>query len=502
MILDTNKPHKQVKMIDPVVAKKLINIQLDSSMKTEVAIADLKSRLLAKSTCAISRKGKEGNYSLSSNSVRSLLIPCLVGIGLLTASCGSLPKESAEAQSQQPGGGERGGGTPVDAVIARTDSLQTQPEYTGNTTPFRIVSVRSQVEARLLALNLDVGDTVKLGQNVGQLDDTILSTQLKQAEAELAALKSEVARATNQVSNARADVERARLEVVQAEADSRRQQDLFKAGAIAQQSAEQARTQAQTAAQALRAAQEQVSTEQQAVAAAQGRVLAQQALVAQTKERRSYARLTSPITGVVTEKVTEPGNLLQAGSEVLKIGDFNRVKVVVQVSELELAQIQVGQSVQVRLDAFPSETLTGRVTRISPAADATSRLIPVEVVIPNSQGKIGSGLLARVNFETQTQQRVVVPQTAIQKQAGAAKTGGEQENPSGTLFVVKDTEGKAKVVARAVTLGKRVDGRVEILSGLQAGERYVVRSGQPLKDGASVRLSILSETAESSPKGN
>ncbi|MFW9265460.1 biotin/lipoyl-binding protein, partial [Nostoc sp. CALU 546] len=191
MILDANKPHKQVKMTDPVATNQLINIQLDSVVKTEVATADLKSRLLANSTCAISEKGKERNYSLSSNSVRSLLIPCLVGIGLLTASCGSLPKESAGAQSQQPGGGERGGGTPVDAAIARTDSLQTQPEYTGNTTPFRIISVRSQVEARLLALNLDVGDTVKQGQNVGQLDDAILLTELKQAEAELAALKSE-----------------------------------------------------------------------------------------------------------------------------------------------------------------------------------------------------------------------------------------------------------------------------------------------------------------------
>jgi HlyD family secretion protein len=494
MILDTNKPHKQVKMKDPVAVKKLINIQLDSSMKTEVASADLKSRLLANSTCTISEKGKERNYSLSSNYVRSLLIPCLVGIGLLTASCGSLPKESAKAQSQQPGSGERGGGTPIDAAIARTDSLQTQPEYTGNTTAFRIVSVRSQVEARLLALNLDVGDAVKLGQNVGRLDDAILSTELKQAEAELAALKSEVARATNQVSNARADVERARLEVVQAQADSERQQKLFQAGAIAEQTAQQARTQAQTAAQALRAAQEQVRTEQQAVAAAQGRVLAQQALVAQTKERRSYARLVSPITGVVTEKVTEPGNLLQAGSEVLKIGDFNRVKVVVQVSELELSQIQVGQSVQVRLDAFPKEALIGRVTRISPAADATARLIPVEVVIPNTQGKIGSGLLARVNFQNQTQQRVVVPQTAIQKPAGAAKGAGkEQENPSGTLFVVKDTDGKTKVATRTVTLGQKADGKVEILSGLQAGERYVVRSGKPLKEGDTVSLSILSE---------
>ncbi|OKH38252.1 efflux transporter periplasmic adaptor subunit [Nostoc calcicola FACHB-389] len=448
---------------------------------------------MAKSSCA--KGGKRENYFFASTCLRSLLISCLVGIGLLTASCGSLPKESAEAQSQSPGGrAQGGGGTPVDVAIARTDLLQTQPEYTGNTTPFRIVSLRSQVEARLLALNLDVGDTVTQGQNVGQLDDAILLTELKQAEAELAALKSEVARVNNQVSNARADVERARLEVVQAQADSKRQQDLFKAGAIAQQAAEQARTQAQTAAQALRAAQEQVRTEQQAVAAAQGRVLAQQALVAQTKERRSYARLTSPITGVVTEKVTEPGNLLQAGNEVLKIGDFNRVKVVVQVSELELAQIQVGQSVKVRLDAFPTETLIGRVTRISPAADATARLIPVEVVIPNSDGKIGSGLLARVNFETQTTQRVVVPQTAIQKQPLQQKSNrANTENQTGTLFVLSDAEGKAKVAARAVTLGKRADGKVEILSGLQAGERYVVRSGKPLKEGDTVSLSILSE---------
>ncbi|WP_459195146.1 efflux RND transporter periplasmic adaptor subunit [Nostoc sp. FACHB-892] len=530
MILDMNRPHEQVKKTDPIVAKQLINIQIDSVVKTEVVMpavvtelcqsadcanADLKSRLLANSTSATNGKGKGENYFFSSTSVRRLLIPCLVGIGLLTASCGSLPKESAKAQSQQPGSRERGGATPVDVAIARTDLLQKSPEYTGNTTPFRIVSLRSQVEARLLALNLDVGDTVKLGQNVGQLDDAILMTELKQAEAELAALKSEVARATNQVSNARADVERARLEVVQAQADSQRQQNLFKAGAIAEQTAQQARTQAKTAAQALRAAQEQMRTEQQAVAAAQGRVLAQQALVAQTKERRSYAQLTSPINGIVTEKVTEPGNLLQAGSEVLKIGDFNRVKVVVQVSELELAQIQVGQSVQVRLDAFPNETLIGRVTRISPAADATARLIPVEVVIPNTQGKIGSGLLARVNFENQTQQRVVVPQTAIQKQAGAKNSKGtgetqtnvQQSSPpntsgmaeaksqdrSGEIFVVQDTEGKTKVTARAVMLGKRADARVEILSGLQAGERYVVRSGKPLKEGDTVSLSILSE---------
>lgn len=422
-----------------------------------------------------------------------LLISCLLGLGLLSASCGSLPKESAEAESQRPGGRERGGSaTPVDVAIARTNLLRQQPDNIGNTTPFRTVSLRSRSEGRLLALNLDVGDSVTRGQVVGQLDDALLVTALRQAEAELAARQSEVARATTQVNNARVEVERARLEVVQARTDSKRQQELYKEGAIAEQTAEQASTKAQTATQMLRAATEQVRTEKQAVAAAQGRVYAQQAVVSQAQERRSYARLTSPITGLVIEKVTEPGNFLQTGSEVLKIADFSRVKVVVQVSELDLAKIQVGQSVQVRLDAFPDQTSIGRVTRISPAADATARLIPVEVVIPNSAGKIGSGLLARVNFNTQSSQRVVVPQIAI-NQDKVGQTQSKDNNK--IIFVLQSPSDKKKVTARAVTLGQKADGKVEILSGLQPGEAYVVRSGKPLKDGEAVSLSILSEKA-------
>ncbi len=430
-----------------------------------------------------------------------LLYPLLLGMGLLTVSCGSMPKESAKAQSQQRGEGGRANNViPVDVAIARTGFLRVQPVYTGNTTPYRTVSLRSQVEARLLALNLDVGDRVNQGQNVGLLDDAILLTSLKQSEAELAALGSEVARAETQVSNARAEVERARLELVQAEADSQRQQELFQAGAISQQTAEQARTKAKTSAQSLRALEDRVRTEQQAVATAQGRVIAQQAVVAQFKERRSFARLISPITGVITQRITEPGNLLQPGNEVLQIADFSRVKVVVQVSELELSQIQVGQSVQVSLDAFPNESLIGRVTRISPVADSTARLIPVEVVIPNSDNKIGSGLLARVKFEPQTSQRVVVSQAAIQKatknnnSANSTTATSQSEERNGKVFVIADRDGKTKVTARAVTLGNKADGNVEILSGLEAGETYVARSGRPLNDGDAVVLSALSET--------
>ncbi|GAX42502.1 RND family efflux transporter MFP subunit [Tolypothrix sp. NIES-4075] len=455
--------------------------------------------------------GKQITLSLNSPVSSSMgLIANVLGIGLLTMSCGLLPK-SAEAEQERRSGGEQANNTTaVDVAIARSGLLRQEPEYTGTTNAFRVVSLRSQVEGRLLALNVDIGNAVKNGQVIGQLDDALLLTALKQAEAELAARKSEVARAKTQVSNARAEVEQARLQVVQAQADSQRQQKLLKEGAIALQAAEQSQTQARTATQALRAATEQVRTEQQAVAAAQGRVVAQQALVAEAKERRSYAKLISPIAGVITEKVTEPGNLLQPGNEILKIGDFSRAKVIVQVSELELGKIQLGQSVQVSLDAFANKKYTGKVIRISPAADTTARLVPVEVEIPNTDGKIGSGLLARVNFQTTAQQRVVIPQTAIQaNQNESTQRSGEVSPPSptnrdpsqnrnGTVFVINNTDGKPKVTSKSVTLGERADSKVEILSGLQPGESYVVRSGKPLKDGQNVRISIISEKPSSS----
>jgi HlyD family secretion protein len=449
-----------------------------------------------------------------------LTLVCLSTIGLLTTSCASSSKESATAQPQTTNRGGSTGPTPVDVATARLERLQSSPEYIGTTLPIRIVSLRSQVEGQLLALSVNVGDRLTRGQIVGQLDDGILLTAFNQAEAELAARKSEVARANTLISNARADVETARLELLQAQQDSQRQQKLLKEGAIALQLAEQSRTKSQTAAQALRAAQEQVRTEQQAVAAAQGRVVAQKALVEQAKQRRAFSRLISPITGVVTERVTETGNLLQPGGEVLKIADFSQVKVVVQVSELELGNIQPNQTVQVRFDAFPEQPITGRVARISPAADATARLIPVEVVVPNiggnSNNKIGSGLLARVNFQNLTRPRVVVPLTALETGAREGRStrgqrvnqrGSQTDNPTansqqensqqesrqGKIFVVTEGAEKPTVKERTVTLGERADAKVEVLSGLQAGERYVVRSGRPLKDGAAVGFSILSE---------
>lgn len=423
----------------------------------------------------------------------SILVACYLAIGLLNTSCNFAPKETAQATSKR-----RNNTTAVDVAIAKLGRLEKELSYTGTTVPFRKISVRSRIEGQLLTLNVDIGDRVSESDVIGLIDDALLKTALNKAQAELAALKSEVARAKSRVDNALTEVERAKLELQQATSDAQRQEKLLKEGAIAQQVAEQTRTAAQTAAQALKAAEKQVKTEQQTVTAAKGRVVAQQAVVAQAKERRSYAKLTSPITGVVLEKIIEPGNLLQPGNEIIKIGDFSRVKIEVQISELELGKLEIGQTVEVVLDAFPNQKYIGTLKRISPAANTSARLIPVEVLIPNIDSKIGSGLLARVNFENTAEQKVLVPIRATQTEAKKVnRRRFEQKLNSdyqGKVFVVVEDGSNQKVKARTVILGQKADGKVEIVSGLAEGESYVIRSSKPLKDGEDVRLSIISET--------
>ncbi|MDJ0845331.1 MAG: efflux RND transporter periplasmic adaptor subunit, partial [Crocosphaera sp.] len=278
-------------------------------------------------------------------------------------------------------------------------------------------------------------------------------------------------------------VESAKVRLEQAKNDVDRLQELNEEGAIALREVELARTEYLTAKQTVLSSQSEVNVRQAAVEAARGRVIAQQSLIQQEQARLSYTRLHSPITGYVLQRVIETGNLVQPGSDIVRLGDFSQVKVVVPVSELDLANIRLGQSVRVRLDAFPRDSLVGRVNNISPAADPTSRQVPIEVILANAEQKISSGLLARVSFGQTGSPPVVIPETALQ-----GTTGGQ-----GKVFVVMGDKENATVTERIVRLGKRIDGQVEVLGGLRPGERYVSRSSDALKDNQSVKLSVLSQ---------
>ncbi|GAB4550632.1 MAG: efflux RND transporter periplasmic adaptor subunit [Pleurocapsa sp.] len=426
------------------------------------------------------------------NSSPLISVLCRLGIAIaLVTPLGCSPIDSGEAKTESPEMKQQQIAA-VDTAIARAGQLENAEEYTGTTLPQREIAVRSRIEGQILDIAVDVGDTVKKGQVIARIDDDILASEVAEAEAEIAALQAEVSSLQAEVNDAQATVERSRLELQQAQSDAARSEQLYREGAISEQSVELARTAVGTANQALLSAQQQVQNQISAVNAAQRRVKAQQAIVDRAQQRQSYSTLISSVDGSVLERTLEPGDLAQPGDEILRLGDLSQIKVEVQISELELNNIRLGETAEVRLDAWRDRTFTGRVSQISPVADSTARLIPIEIIIPNGDRRIGSGLLARVSFESTKAPQVVIPETAIQIASFQNKANTDEQ--TATIFIINGKGEQATVEARTVTIGKTVDHRVEIISGLKPGEQFVVRSSKDLKDGDKVRLSFISET--------
>ncbi|MGB3295439.1 MAG: efflux RND transporter periplasmic adaptor subunit [Phormidesmis sp.] len=410
-----------------------------------------------------------------------LLLPLL-----MTAGCSLFP--SSEAQS---GGGRDGadrqsdGPVAVKTARAETGSLAGSLTYTGTTQPSQQVTLRAQVAGEIVSLAADRGDIVERGAVLAQLDGDLQTTSVNQARAELSARRAETAQAEVAISDAQAAVVQAQATLDQAQVDAQRLQQLADQGALSQQEAEAAVLAATNAQQAVRSAQARVDAQRQATASAADRIDAQQAVVAQTQKQLSYADLRSPLSGVVLARPVDTGDFVESGAAVLELGDLTALTVTVQVSDRDFGRLSLGQPAQVQLDAFPDEgSISGQITQIAPVADPTSRLVPVEVTIPNANGQIGSGSLARVQFAPRQQAQVVVPASALEI--------GEED----TVFVIEEKGDQAEAIARPVRTGARGQDRMEILSGLEPGEVFVVQSDRPLTSGQAVRLSILSESPE------
>ena len=197
--------------------------------------------------------------------------------------------------------------------------------------------------------------------------------------------------------------------------------------------------------------------------------------------RRQYTnilentRLVSPITGVVTARNYDPGDMT-GSMPVLTVGQLTpQVKVVINVSESDLAKVHNGMGVDITFDAYPGETFTGRVSRIHPTVDPASRTFCVEVQVPNPAARIRPGMFGRVNLSFGTKNNVVVPDRAVVKQTG-----------SGNRYVYVYSNGK--VYFRRITTGQRLDNAYELLDGISDGDTVVITGQTRLADGVEVEL--------------
>ena len=300
-----------------------------------------------------------------------------------------------------------------------------------------------KVSGRLSEMRVSQGDGVKKGDVVAVLDH-------RDQDAQVSALQA-------QVNAAKAEAEQARAQLENATKEKERYERLRKEGYATQQDLDS-----------------RIMTYQSA-RASYNRSLAsvkqQEANLSAQKVSRSEYTLLSPMDGVVLKDYSlTPGTMISASTSVAEIADVRTMKGVAQLSEMQASRVSAGMKVVLAGDGFPGVEVEGSVSRISPYVDTSTRTLQVEVLADNAAagGALKPGMFVSVLFvEKEARDALTIPPHALRE--------------NGKVFVEKDGTAEERTVETGLTL---LDA-VQILSGLEEGERVVV-GGKNLKDGEKI----------------
>lgn len=321
---------------------------------------------------------------------------------------------------------------PEDVAVARITTVGSGIVLTGSLEPATKVTIKAQVPGTVTGVRVDRGTPVRRGQILAVIEAGGIRGQAAGARAGVAGAQANLALARQRLEAART---------------------LHQAGAMSE-------IEYRTAVAAYEAAQAQVA--------------AARAQSATAGEAAARTIITSPITGVVSDRRVEGGEAVNPGADLFTVVNSEVLELAGQVGVQQATRVRVGQPVVFSLESNPGQEFRGRVARMDPTADPATRQVGVYVQLPNPGGRILGGQFATGRVQTgAAPAHVVVPTGALRRVTG----------DSATVLVISN----GRIVRRTVRIGSRDEaaGVVSILSGVQAGER-VVTAQSDIPDGTAV----------------
>lgn len=202
-----------------------------------------------------------------------------------------------------------------------------------------------------------------------------------------------------------------------------------------------------------------------------------QADVAAARARQADRVIRAPFAGVVGLSDVAPGALVNPGAPIVTLDDTSVIRVDFQVPERYLGQLREGQTLLATADAFPGETVTGRIARIDTRVDERTRAITARAEFPNPGGRLKPGMLMRVGVSRGQRTQASAPESAVSVQGDNA-----------FVYVLRESERGAMVEQRPIVTGVRQEGFVEIVDGVAPGARIVADGLNKIQPGQPVRV--------------
>jgi len=377
------------------------------------------------------------------------------------AAGGGIPSGGAGQGGAPQGGGGRGGrgNAQMTVELASATRAKVDQELTvvGNLIGDVTVSVVPKAAGRLEEIGVRLGDRVTRGQRIAKIEDEDIVEQVKQAAAAF-----EVAKAT--IRQREADLELAKT-------NAERSRNLFQRQLLPQQTLDDSEAKYQSAVAALDLARAQNTQSQ--------------ARLDELKINLDNTVIQSPVNGFVARRAVDPGAFVSPNAPIVDVVDITKVRLIVNVVEKDLKQIGMGDDANVSVDAFPGERFRGRIARVSPVLDPSTRTAPIEIEIPNAEYRLKPGMYARVGIVTDTHPNaLVVPTNAV-------------IDVNGTRGVYLAVNNVANF--HPVKVGIEGNDRIEILDGIADGDRVVTTGAAALRNGDPI---VLAGGAGQNNRGN
>jgi RND family efflux transporter MFP subunit len=373
----------------------------------------------------------EGRGSLRSahHRLRYLFAFCILHFALAAAGCSSTEAEKGPEASAPPA--VRIGAENV--VVVKRGTIVSGPIISGELRAAREATIRAELGGSVVQVNVEQGQAVRVGTLLGRIDaQTLEDTRQSAASA--------VRSAENQLSVAQRELERA--------------DKLVSAGAVAARELDVARNN---------------------VTAAEAQVADAKSRLVNANKQLANAVIRSPINGVISRRTVNHGDVVAPGSELFVVIDPSSMRLEASVPSESLSELKVGVIVDFEVRGY-EQRFQGRVERIAPSADPTTRQVPIYVAIPNAGGRLVAGLYAEGRVVSQSAEGLIVPLNCVNR-----------NDP--TPWVLRVINGKTDRVDVKLGLIDSRTERVQIVAGLDEGELLLRGASQGITPGTPVTVS-------------
>lgn len=386
----------------------------------------------------------------------------------------------------------------VEVVPVREGVIGREINFTGSIEADIKVEVYPKISARIEEMRVDSGDTVKKGDVVALLESDELQAQLAQAKAALEVMQAkwaqmEVGTRAEEIAQAEDLVAKARANLKDAENNYQRMKALFDRGTVARRQFEAAELAYTVAKADLNSAQERLEMLREGATredrqALQAQVNQARAAMDLTRIRLSYAKITSPVDGTISERFFDSGNLAVPTKALITIVQMDTIKVLFYFPEHLIRYMEPGIQAELTVAAYPNQVFYGSIDKVSPTLNPETRMFSSEIKVQNTEHLLRPGMFTTVRLSVDPHMNaLLVPKGAVlyKEEYGEDSGGSKGEvHQSNYLFVVED--GKAHM--RTIVVGHESDTTIEVSKGLKQGEQVVVRGLHQLNDGDNVKV--------------